>query len=298
MDDRGAAWGIAAYDAAQRVWGVALASTEPAASVHRLFAVGDVGACVTVGTDPAEWQGRWVLGILAQGLAPAAALEDLGRADAGARAAWACVGPTGESGAAAWGSGYAAHAEPGWAVAVRSDLEAAGRPEAAAGEVWRAAQPLALEDRLVAMLQAVVRRTGVREAVRSAALVTACGSDDGGQRTRALDLRVDDHADPLAELERLCDVVALRRCALRDAKRPWTADVREAVGTALTQMGAAQTGDAAEDVPDRLRAWLQARRMGDGSEISRWVTPNTVEEHVYRAVRRAAARHCVGSIER
>lgn len=297
MDDSGVAWAVAAFDANERVWGVALASTEPAATVHRVFVVGGVGACVAVGAPPVDWQGRWVLGLVAQGVPPRAVLEDLGRVHPDAGMAWACVGPTGQSSAVAWSAAYTALAEPGLAIALDDDGKAAGSMEAVQ-DVWRRAQDLPLADRLQAMLQAATRPRGGTRHVRSAALVTASGPDASGQGTHGLDLRVDDHTDPLAEMERLCDVVAVRRDASRGPKRTWTADLREAVDAALRQLGAARTGDAAEDVPHRLRAWLLARRMADEREAAGWVTADAVEERVYRAVQRAAARHCVGSGER
>ena len=78
-------------------------------------------------------------------------------------------------------------------------------------EAWAAGDPTApLGRRLLAALLAGDRAGGDRRGRQSAALlVVAKGQGYGGTSDVAVDLRVDDHADPVPELSRLLDLHSL-----------------------------------------------------------------------------------------
>ncbi len=78
-------------------------------------------------------------------------------------------------------------------------------------EAWAAGDPAApLARRLLAALAAGDRAGGDRRGRQSAALlVVAQGQGYGGTSDIVADLRVDDHAQPVPELERLLDLHAL-----------------------------------------------------------------------------------------
>lgn len=202
---RPSTFSIVAADPAAGEVGVAVAS--------RFFAVGSVVPYARAGAGAVATQasantayGPGALELLARGTTPAEALEILTRADAGR--AQRQAGMVAANGASAtftgpecnaWaggrsGPGYAAQGNilAGEAVVAameRAFLDSAGKP---------------LAERLYAAIVAGDAAGGDSRGRQSAVLMVArAGGGYGGFDDRAIDVRVDDHPDPIVELGRL-----------------------------------------------------------------------------------------------
>lgn len=201
---------IAAADPEAGEVGVAVAS--------RFFSVGSVVPWVRAGAGAVATQafantsyGPRGLDLLALGATPEEALAALQRTDTGSDRARRQVGIVSASGASvthtgpganAWaggraGPGYAVQGNilVGEAVATameRAFLESKGKP---------------LAERMLAALRAGDAAGGDSRGRQSAALLVArAGGGYGGFNDRAIDVRVDDHADPFGELARLVGI--------------------------------------------------------------------------------------------
>jgi len=162
-----------------------------------------VGA-VAVQSVPDPDTGAAVLGVLAEGEGAQDALRRaIATTDAGMRQV-GIVDALGE--AAAWtGSSCIAHAGdvtgPGFSAQANMMLRP-GVPEAMAAAYAQAGGPL--PERLLAALEAAEAAGGDVRGRQSAALLVVAGERDAPATAPArVDLRVDDHADPVAELRRL-----------------------------------------------------------------------------------------------
>ncbi len=199
---------IVAADPATGEVGVAVAS--------RFFAVGSVvpyaragvGAVATQASANTTW-GPGALELLARGVMPAEALAILTRADAGQgqRQAGVVAADGGSAtftgaGCNAWAGGRSG---PGYAV--QGNI-LTGEPVVTAMQqafLGSAGKPLA--ERLFAALAAGDAAGGDSRGKQSAVLLVArAGGGYGGKDDRAIDIRVDDHAEPIAELGRLVDL--------------------------------------------------------------------------------------------
>jgi uncharacterized Ntn-hydrolase superfamily protein len=206
----------------------------------RYFAVGavvpwaraGVGAVATQAAGRAAY-GPVILDLLARGLEPAEAIEraladderretrQLGVVDAQGRAAAFTGRECNEWAGHATGSGYAA----------QGNILAG---EAVVGEMARAVEATsgALAERLVAALEAAQSAGGDRRGQQSAALVVERPGGIPASREgidRIVDLRVDDHAEPIRELRRLLDLHARMRLVLETSglyeRREWSAAI-------------------------------------------------------------------------
>ncbi len=196
---------IVAADPAAGEVGVAVAS--------RFFAVGSVVPYARAGVGAVATQasanttyGPGALELLAHGAEPAEALAMLTRADAdrGQRQA-GVVAASGSSatftgpGCNAWAGGRSG---PGYAVQGNILTGEAVVVEMERAFLASAGQPLAA--RLYAALAAGDAAGGDSRGRQSAALMVArAGGGYGGFDDRAIDVRVDDHPDPIVELGRL-----------------------------------------------------------------------------------------------
>ncbi len=201
-----ATFSIAAADPAAGEVGVAVAS--------KFLAVGSVVPWVAAGVGAVATQamanvayGPRGLGLLAQGVAPSEAVDELTAADAGrGLRQLGMVDANGRSatytgpGCLAWAGGRAgpAYACQGNILAGPQVVDAM----AAAFEASAGAGPLA--DRLLQALAAGDEAGGDRRGRQSAALYVARpGGGYLGGNDRFIDLRVDDHEAPVGELGRL-----------------------------------------------------------------------------------------------
>jgi len=153
------------------------------------------------------------LTLLRTGVAAADVVAGLTAADPGRdQRQLGVVGPTGD------GATYTGTACHEWAgglagdgYAIQGNILAGKQVVVAMVEAWAAGDPAApLGRRLLAALLAGDRAGGDRRGRQSAALlVVAKGQGYGGTSDVAVDLRVDDHADPVPELSRLLDLHSL-----------------------------------------------------------------------------------------
>ncbi len=211
--DAGMTWSILAHEPATGAFAIAIATRAFAVGASCPFVRSGVGAVATQSFTN-RYLGPAVLDGLARGLIPDAAIEgalagDEGRGlrqvhalDRHGRAAgwtgWNCV---------EWcGSLAAPH------VSVAGNM-LAGEPVLVASlAAWQARPEHATPERLLAAMQAGEAAGGDRRGRQSAAMVMISGEDFPD-----LDLRVDDHPEPLAELARLLSI--------------WRADVAPALAS-------------------------------------------------------------------
>lgn len=193
-------WSILARDAEGR-FGVAIAS--------RFFAVGSLCVHTQAGVGALSTQalmnplyGAPGLALMAAGHGAAEVVARLTAADAGQAQRQLHVLPAQGPGAAHTGAacvdwcGHTLH--DGFSVA--GNMLAGPRVVAATAEAFAAGAGRPLAERLIAAMLAGEAEGGDKRGRQSAALVI-----QGAEAYRELDLRVDDHADPLAELQRLYD---------------------------------------------------------------------------------------------
>jgi uncharacterized Ntn-hydrolase superfamily protein len=198
-------WSIIARDDAGR-FGVAIAS--------RFFAVGalcvhtraGVGAlCTQALMNPLY--GPAGIAMLAEGLSADEVVQALTLVDEGRAQRQLHILPAQGAGAAHTGASCVDHG--GHAVhdnfSIAGNMLAGPRVIEATAEAFVAADALPLAERLIAAMMAGEAAGGDKRGRQSAALVI-----QGAEDYRELDLRVDDHADPLAELQRL-HAVSLQR---------------------------------------------------------------------------------------
>lgn len=192
-------WSIVAHDPNRDAFAVAVATRAFAVGASCPFVRAGVGA-VSTQSMTNRYLGPAVLDGMARGLPPAAAIEgalagDEGRGIRqvhavdrhGRTAAWTggnCVAWCGS--VSAGGISVAGNMLAGEAV-VQATLAA-----------WKAGASLQMPDRLMAAMEAGEAAGGDRRGKQSAAMVMITTEDFPD-----LNLRVDDHAEPLAELRRL-----------------------------------------------------------------------------------------------
>ena len=131
-------------------------------------------------------------------------------------------------------------------------------------EAWDGSDEAApLAHRLLSVLQAGDAAGGDKRGRQSAAmLVVREGAGYGGRDDIAVDLRVDDHLDPIGELERLLDLSDLYLTASTDEEKiPVDADLRKELDAKARELGARD-----------LHAWVgtenyEMRVAPDGSWI-------------------------------
>ncbi len=110
-------------------------------------------------------------------------------------------------------------------IAAQGNLLAGPEVVEALTETWQAQNDLPFPERLLAALLAADRAGGDRRGRQSAALlVVAEGKGYGGENDRWIDLRVDDHTDPVPELARLLE---LHRLYFEPAGEPKPLDADE-----------------------------------------------------------------------
>jgi uncharacterized Ntn-hydrolase superfamily protein len=192
-------WSIVAHDPNSGAFAVAVATRAFAVGASCPFVRAGVGA-VSTQSMTNRYLGPAILDAMARGLAPAAAIEgalagDEGRGirqvhavdSAGRTAAWTggnCV---------EWCGSMAAGG-----VSVAGNMLAGEPTVADTLAAWKAGRNLPMPDRLMQAMEAGEAAGGDRRGKQSAAMVMVTTEDFPD-----LNLRVDDHADPLVELRRL-----------------------------------------------------------------------------------------------
>jgi len=232
---------IVGLDPANGDVGVAVQSRYFAVGAVVSWARAGVGAVATQAAGRAAY-GPEILDLLARGLKPAEAIEraladderhetrQLGAVDAQGRAAAFTGSECNEWAGHATGSGFAAQGN----ILAGEDVvaEMVGAFTQTSG---------ALAERLMAALEAAQAAGGDRRGQQSAALVVERPGGIPESREgidRIVDLRVDDHPEPIRELRRLLDLHARMRLALDTSgfyeRREWGAAIA-ATEEALTR---------------------------------------------------------------
>jgi len=193
-------WSILARDEQGR-FGVAIASRFFSVGALCVHTKGGVGALSTQALMNPLY-GPQGLALLAAGHRAADVVATLTAADAGAPQRQLHVLPASGAGAAHTGSacvdwcGHAVHAD----FSIAGNMLAGPRVIDATAEAFVASAGRPLAERLIAAMVAGEAAGGDKRGKQSAALRIQ-GAEDYAE----LDLRVDDHADPLTELQRLYD---------------------------------------------------------------------------------------------
>ncbi len=198
-------YSLVAYDSAASQWGVATQS--------KFLAVGSVVPWARAGAGAVATQsyanpsyGPDGLALLAAGHSATDVVEMLTRADTGRDHRQ--LGVVDAQGGAATFTGSAclewAGGRTGVGYAAQGNILVSGDTVDAMAETFEAAGALPLADRLVAALAAAQTAGGDRRGQQSAALlVVEQGGGYAGLSDVLVDLRVDDHPTPIAELDRL-----------------------------------------------------------------------------------------------
>jgi uncharacterized Ntn-hydrolase superfamily protein len=250
---------IVARSADGRALGVAVASRFLAAGAAVPAALADVGAVATQSYANLAYRPQ-ALALLGTGMAATDTVKALIAGDPGP-VDHRQVGVVGTAGDGATFTGGACH---DWAGGVAGDGYAIQGNMLAGPAVvddmdiaWLAAadQP-GLAYRLLAALRAGDRAGGDRRGRQSAAmLVVAKGMGYGGTSDVMVDLRVDDHLDPVIELGRLLEIHTLYfgrpdPATLLDLAGPVGAEVRERLAAA-----GHPAGPAPADLDEALASW-------------------------------------------
>jgi uncharacterized Ntn-hydrolase superfamily protein len=189
-------------------WGVAVASKFLAVGAAVPAAIAGLGAVATQADANVAWKSTG-LALLDEGLTASAALQRLiEEEDRPERRQIGIVDAAGESathtGGACmdWAGGIAA---PG--VAIQGNILSGPTVVEAMKGAWDETADQSLAHRLLTALAAGDAAGGDRRGRQSAALlVVRAGAGYGGMDDVAVDLRVDDHGDPISELARLLDL--------------------------------------------------------------------------------------------
>jgi uncharacterized Ntn-hydrolase superfamily protein len=195
-------WSIIARDAATGEFGIAVAT--------RFFAVGAQVPYIAAGTGGIATQalvnpyyGIDGLRLLRSGRAPCDIVETLIAADAGHESRQLHVMDASGRIAAYTGNqcvDWCGHIK-GDGFSIAGNMLAGGRVLDDTAKAYIASENLPFAQRLIAAMQAGEAAGGDKRGKQSAALLI-----HGDEEWPALDLRVDDHTEPLAELERLENV--------------------------------------------------------------------------------------------
>jgi uncharacterized Ntn-hydrolase superfamily protein len=261
-------------------WGVAVASKFLAVGAVVPAAVAGVGAVATQADANVAYKGL-ALAHLDEGATASIALQRLLEEDEGRDDRQ--VGIVDVDGGAASHTGHAcldwAGSETGEGYAIQGNILAGDFVVAAMQDAYEASDPdEPLARRLLAALAAGDDAGGDRRGRQSAALlVVRDGAGYAGGDDIAVDLRVDDHADPVTELARLLDLNDLYLTASTEAEQVTITDELGAeIEKRVRELGFASLGDWAGTENYEMRvdaggAWIDQQIL----DLLREATPGT-----------------------
>ncbi|MEV0427849.1 DUF1028 domain-containing protein [Micromonospora sp. NPDC050495] len=275
---------IVARTADGLVHGVAVASKFLAAGALVPAAAAEVGAVASQAHANLAYRAQG-LALLRTGVAAADVVAGLVAADPGRDdRQLGVVGTTGDG--ATW-TGPRCHpwaggqSGDGWAA--QGNILAGPEVVDALRDAWLAGTELPFPQRLLAALAAGDRAGGDRRGRQSAALlVVRRGGGYGGTGDEVVDLRVDDHRDPVAELGRLLDIHQM----LFGEQDPatllaLTGPVAEEVATLLAAAGHPV---GAPGLDDALASWAGVENLEER------ILPGRIDPVVLDHLRRVAAQ--------
>ncbi|MFJ1536919.1 DUF1028 domain-containing protein [Micromonospora chalcea] len=275
---------LVARSADGRLFGVAVASRFLAAGALVPAAEALVGAVATQAHANLAYRAQ-ALALLRTGVSAVDAVAGLVAADPGRDdRQFAVVGATGDG--ATW-TGPRCHpwaggqAGDGWAA--QGNILTGPQVIDALRDAWLAREELPFPQRLLAALTAGDQAGGDRRGRQSAAmLVVQRHGGYAGTGDELVDLRVDDHVDPVSELRRLLGIHHMLfgrpdPATLRDLTGPLAAEVAELLAATGHPVGPAGLDEA-------LAAWTGLENLEE-----RFV-PGRIDPIVLEHLRRCAAR--------
>lgn len=256
---------IVARSADGQSWGVAVASKFLAVGAAVPAARAHVGAVATQALPNLSYKPRGLemmaLGATAQQVLGELVAADEGRADRQAGMVDAAGGAATYTGSDCldWAGGVT-----GQGVAIQGNILTGRAVVEAMRRAWLdAAGEPDLGRRLLASLIAGDRAGGDRRGRQSAALLVVQEGAGYGFDDVAVDLRVDDHPDPVPELGRLLGIhTLLHREPLDEDRVPWTDELRDEAEQNARALGHASLDDwvGTENYEMRVSAqWIDAR---------------------------------------
>jgi len=266
---------IVACDLDRREWGVAVQSKFLAVGGLAAWAEAEVGAVATQAWMNVGW-GAEGLNLLRNGVPAAEAVGRLTAADPErAQRQLGVVDSRGRS-ASYTGAGCLdwAGGRTGDGYATQGNILASGDTVDALAAAFEATRGAPLAERLLEALERGQEAGGDRRGQQAASLVVACRGAGYGGSNVAVDLRVDDHPEPIAELRRL---YALHRLYFGTTPAeewvPVTAELEQELSVRLARLGYA-SGDLESD----LSAWAGFVNLEERVDSAARVDPVVLAE--------------------
>jgi uncharacterized Ntn-hydrolase superfamily protein len=278
---------IVGCDIRAQAWGVAVAG-------HSL-AIGSVVPCVEVGVGAIATQaltnvtwGPHGLALIGASSSAREALDQLIAADPGRNERQAGIVDARGRSASHTGSGCLpwAGGRSGRGYAAQGDQLAGPAVIDAMGSSFEGSDGEPLAHRLLDALRAGDAAGGDRRGRQSAALrVATPGAGFGGSDNVPLDLRVDDHPEPIAELTRLLALYELAAgITPAEAHLPLELELLEEIRELLVRVGHVLP-DGLSGVQSGLKTWVAGENLG-----ARWWGQETLDPVVLERLRAAAGR--------
>jgi uncharacterized Ntn-hydrolase superfamily protein len=276
---------IVACDIPAEEWGVAVAAHSLAIGSVVPFVEVGVGAIATQALSNVTY-GPHALALIGSGSSAREALDQIVTADAGRDERQAGIVDARGRSASHTGAGCLpwAGGRSGRGYAAQGDLLAGPGVIDAMGSAFEESEgPLA--HRLLGALRAGDEAGGDRRGRQSAALrVARPHAGFGGSLNVPLDLRVDDHTDPIDELARLLALYEERTGPTpTEARLPLETELLEELRALLVRVGQVLPEGLA-GVTASLRTWVAAENLG-----ARWWDQETLDPVVLERLRAAAA---------
>ncbi|MCL6517524.1 DUF1028 domain-containing protein [Alicyclobacillus sp.] len=282
-----ATFSIIGFDPATQTWGIAVQSKFLAVGALVPWAKAGVGAIATQSWANTAY-GPQGLALLEEGLHPAEVVERLTQDDEHRDLRQFAVMDRHGNTAAYTGKRcfqWAGHVN-GQNFSCQGNILVSEATVTAMAESFQHSAG-SLAERLLRALRAAQEAGGDSRGKQSAALyVVREGAGYGGYNDRYIDLRVDDHPDPIAELERLYGLHQLYFGKPDNAiALDLTGDVRAQVREALRALGFLGTGGEDRTLPEALNRFVQMENLEE-----RWRGEEAIDIEVFRYLKDRAER--------
>jgi uncharacterized Ntn-hydrolase superfamily protein len=259
MDPRIATYSIVACDLDAQEWGIAVQSKFLAVGAAVPYAEPEVGAVATQALANLSY-GPAGLDLLRHGQSAEETIAVL--VDADPERDHRQVGVVDGQGRSATYTGSScldwAGGATGEGYAAQGNILVSSETVDALGSAFDAAGELPLAERLLASLAAAQTAGGDRRGQQSASLlVVRRGGGYGGMSDRVVDLRVDDHATPIVELERL---YGIHQLLFGSTSRNEWIDVDDELYSEIARRLREQGYDQ-PDVEDAFNAWAGTENL-------------------------------------